>query len=161
MSGIPPQLRQAAQGALRGERSAAFDLLDYLAAQRRWSFETLRARWDGAAKFLTWWHTLEDEQPELLNVSSQHAQAFLDALYAEGLTTSTIRGYREGARAFLKYLYSIHHNLNEEHSYHPFKGTTLPRPPKASFPVDQGKLELESPKNKARLELLVALLNLG
>ena len=65
--------------------------------------ETLRARWDGAAALLGWWHKLEvSQRPPLDRLKDEDAQAFIHSLEDRGLARSTIKSYRVGASALTK-----------------------------------------------------------
>lgn len=139
-------------------KSARYVLRDY-ADRKGWADETFRARWDGASALLFWWDTLDREvRPPLGALDGDDARAFIAALEVQGLSRATIRGYRSGAHALTRAL----HNLVAAPTgmYDPFKGVTL-SPPRRVHELDPAWLAQEKPLTVLRLELLVALLNLG
>lgn len=54
--------------AISGDRKLARMLLREYGIDKRWSNETLRARWDGGAALLGWWHDLPPAARPPLNV---------------------------------------------------------------------------------------------
>ncbi len=107
-----------------GEVASARHVLRHLADRRRWCDETFRARWDGAAALLSWWHTLEPvTRPPLADLSADDAKAFLDWLETQGLARATTKGYRSGAVALTSALRACReHPVVFDPAYSPFKG---------------------------------------
>jgi site-specific recombinase XerD len=159
-----PWIYTLAQRTLTGDVQAARLLLEWQADYRKWTPETARARWDGTARFLAWWCTLPAHvQPPLERLTRDDAQAFIEHLKAEGLAFSTIKNYREGARAFLKIVFATKQRpSNFKHTYDPFRGTVLPKATKQRPEVSPAAIaRYGKHRTQARLELLVALLELG
>jgi hypothetical protein len=147
-----------------GESKSARVVLRHLADRRGWCDETFRARWDGGAALLSWWHTLEPvSRPPLADLNTDDARSFLDHLEGQGLARSTLRGYRVGAAALTSALRACReHPVVFDAAYVPFKGAfvTPPKPsPVSASDVDMGCVT--SPLAHARLELLLALMALG
>src|SRR5687768_3193773 len=87
--------------SLHGDTASAKRLLRHLADHKGWCDETTRARWDGVAALLAWWHSLESAlRPPLWDLSSDDARSFLEYLESMDLARSTLKGYRIGASAF-------------------------------------------------------------
>ncbi len=153
--------KHAHRAAYQGDFQSAFYVLRLHADLRGWTDETLRARWDGASALLTWWHTLEPEtRPPLDALDTEDAQAFLTHLEARGLAKATIRGYRAGARSLTRSLRELGTSPSPVRTYDPFKAVSV-TPARRVYALDPAVLEKEKPRVALRLELLVALLNLG
>lgn len=142
---------------------AAYVLLAY-GDSRLWTDETRRARWDGAAALLAWWHEQDEVvRPPFDNLSKEDAQDFISSLERRGLARSTIRGYRSGASALTKALRAMRTlPVKFDPDYHPF-AQARPTPVKKPIPeVPKERLAaIASPRTRARLALLLALLTLG
>ena len=158
---LPDYARSAAH---HGDRYSARHVLLVYGDLQRWSDETRRARWDGAASLLGWWHE-QDEilRPPLDNLSTEDARAYLHWLEIQGLACSTIRGYRSGARALTKALRGTRTlPIKFDARYDPFAGIQLSKLTKPVPTASKEVLEqMVSPLLRARLELLLALLALG
>jgi hypothetical protein len=160
-----PLAEQCYNAAYKGSRRDAKAVLrTYGLTHRRWTPETVRARWDGAAAFLEWWHTLEpSKRPPLDDLHGCNARAFIRFLESRGLSRSTIKSYRMGASALTKALRWGGGIYTETYPpYDPFRDI-LPalsehKPPQ----IDQTKLEvLADQRARAKLEALLTLLDLG
>ena len=159
----------ALTASLKGDLESAHYVLRHLADRKRWCDETFRARWDGAAALLSWWHTLNPVmRPPLDDLKADDARAFIDHLEAQSLGRSTIKGYRTGAAALTYALRACRTwPVAFNQSYAPFSNlypSTL-RQPSYHLP-SKDDLELRfssvtSPLARARLELLLALMALG
>ena len=147
-----------------GNVTAARYLFQFYSDRKRWTAETYRARWDGAAALLSWWHAKDSsKRPPLDNLSAQDARDFLSSLERRGLARTTVKGYRSGADALTKALRGARTiPLKEDPTYTPFDGI-YPRLEKREHPqIDADFLAaLPSPLSRAKLELLAALLDLG
>lgn len=158
-------LQDHAHAASRyGDATGARVVLQHLADRKGWCDETFRARWDGAAALLVWWHSLEPvSRPPLADLNTDDARSFLDHLEGQGLARSTLKGYRVGAAALTGALRACReHPVVFDPAYTPFKGVfiTPPKPTSVSASdVDMG--HVISPLARARLELLLALMALG
>jgi hypothetical protein len=158
-------LEQSRATAYSGSRrDAKMVLQTYGLTHRRWTTETMRARWDGAAALLDWWHALEpSKRPPLDNLRGGNARAFISTLEKKGLTRSTIKGYRMGASALTKALHwGCGGQEQPDTTYNPFRdilpAQTEHKPPQ----IDREKLEaIDDIRTRAKLEALLALLNLG
>jgi integrase len=150
--------------ALEGSYSGASNVLMIFGDSRLWTDETRRARWDGAASLLRWWHEQDEMlRPPLDNLSKEDTQGFITSLERRGLARSTIQGYRVGASALTKALRAMRTlPVKFDPSYDPF-AQARPTPVKKPLPkVPKEKLtSIASPHTRARLELLLALLALG
>ena len=127
MKGTTHLMTCAYSAARSGDWEAARYVLRWYGDMKRWTTETFRARWDGAASLLVWWHEREPAQrPPLDNLSQEDARAFLGWLEARGLSRSTMRGYRVGARALTKALRSASTSpTNLGTNYDPFREVSL------------------------------------
>lgn len=153
--------KHAQRAAYHGDVRNALYVLRLHADLKGWTDETLRARWDGAAALLTWWHTLDPEmRPPLDALDVEDARAFLTSLEVRGLARTTVRGYRAGARSLTRSLRELGTSPKPEETYDPFKAVCV-SPAKRVYALDPTVLEKEKPRVALRLELLVALLNLG
>lgn len=153
--------KHAQRAAYQGDFQSAFYVLRLHADLKGWTEETLRARWDGAAALLTWWHTLDPEmRPPLNALDAEDAQAFLESLKSRGLARTTVRGYRADARSLTRSLRELGTSPQPEGTYDPFKTVSVP-PAKRVYALDPTVLEKEKPRVALRFELLVALLNHG
>lgn len=94
-----------AHAAHHGTRLYARYILLAYGDRQHWSDETRRARWDGTASLLAWWHE-QDKTTRLPldNLNADDAREYVRWLEAQGLARSTICGYRCGARALTKAL---------------------------------------------------------
>lgn len=150
--------------AYSGDSKLARRILRDYGIDKRWSSETLRARWDGAAALLAWWRDLPPAaRPPLHNLTQDDARAFITALEQRGLARSTIKSYRVGADAMtraLRWAWLI--PVGEDPHYRPFE-MVYPKPKQRAVPeVDQVKLEaLPEGLRRSKLKVLVALLELG
>ncbi len=143
----------------QGDREAARYVLRYYADRKGWTDETFRARWDGVGALLMWWDALDPtSRPPLGALDGDDARAFLTELEARGLARTTIRGYRAGARALIRVLNDF--STIPTDTADPFKDVAL-LPPKRIYKLDPALLSQQKPLTALRLELLVALLNLG
>lgn len=142
---------------------ASYVLLAY-GDKRLWTDETRRARWDGAVSLLAWWHEQDEvARPPLDNLSKEDARDYIASLERRGLARSTIRGYRSGASALTKALNAMRTlPVKFDPHYDPFAQA---RPTPVKKPLAQVSKEalaaIASPRARARLELLLALLDLG
>jgi hypothetical protein len=102
---LPDYARDAThEGSFYG---ASYVLLAYGDFQL-WTDETRRARWDGTASLLTWWHEQDEVvRPPLDNLSVEDAQHYIASLEKRGLARATVRGYRSGASALTKALHAM------------------------------------------------------
>ena len=163
---IRTKLQDHALAASRhGTLGGAQYVLRHHADHKRWCDETLRARWDGAAALLAWWHALEPvERPPLDDLKSEDARAFLLHLETQGLARSTMKGYRIGAAALTCALRAYRDRPGVfDQDYAPFNNVYI-TPIKKPSPNLRQDLELDgvaSPLARARLELLSALTALG
>ena len=158
---LPDYARAAAH---HGDRYSSRYILLIYGDLQGWSDETRRARWDGAASLLAWWHEQDEVlRPPLDNLSAEEAHDYLNYLETQGLARSTIRGYRNGARALTKALRGTQTlPIKFGTAYDPFAGVQLPQAKKPPLEVSEDVLEtIASPLMRARLELLLALLALG
>ena len=152
----------------RGKLESSWYVLRYLADHKRWCDETFRARWDGAAALLSWWHTLDPVvRPPLDDLKESDARAFISYLEAQGLARSTMKGYRTGAAALSHALRACKMwPVTFDQSYAPFSEvypSSLKRPSHHLLSNDL-KVRLgsaTSPLTKARLELLLTMMALG
>ncbi len=150
--------------AYSGDSKPARRLLREYGSDKRWSGETIRARWDGAAALIGWWHDLPPAvRPPLHQLTQDDARAFITALEQRGLARSTIKSYRVGADAMtraLRWAWLI--PVGEDPHYRTFE-EVQPKPKQRAVPeVDQVKLEaLPEGLRRIKLEALVALLELG
>jgi integrase len=150
--------------AYSGDKRLARRVLREYSIDKRWSDETLRARWDGAAALLTWWRDLPPAmRPPLHQLTQDDAQAFVTSLEQRGLARSTIKSYRVGADAMtraLRWAWQI--PVGEDPHYRPFE-KVQPKPKRRAMPaVDQMKLEaLPQGLRRIKLEVLLTLLDLG
>lgn len=154
---------RARAAAYEGDVSAARYVLRWYADRKSWADETFRARWDGACALLGWWHELgAPERPPLDDLNEADASAFLEALAQQGLARTTVRGYRSGASALTRALRAARTSPPTfDETYDPFRSVT-PKPTRKPVPrVDQDHLKSLPPLPRARLELLLALLDLG
>ena len=143
----------------QGDREAARYVLRCYADRKGWTDETFRARWDGVGALLVWWDALDPRsRPPLVALDGDDAQAFLAELEARGLARTTIRGYRAGARALIRALNDF--STIPTDTADPFKDVAL-LPPKRIYKLDPALLSQQKPLTALRLEVLVALLNLG
>ena len=150
--------------AYHGTRLYARYILLVYGDYQRWTDETRRARWDGAASLLAWWHEQDKTtRPPLDNLNAEDVGDYLRWLETQGLARSTMRGYRCGARALTKALHGARSlPVRFDPSYDPFMSVQLSRVKKPVLTVSKERLEqIESPLARARLELLLALLDLG
>ena len=158
---LPDYARSAAH---HGDRYSARHVLLVYGDLQRWSDETRRARWDGAASLLGWWHEQDKMlRPPLDNLSTEDVRAYLHWLESRSLARSTIRGYRSGAQALTKALRGMRTlPIKFDAGYDPFAGVQL-SPAKKPLPqVSKAVLKtVASPLTRTRLELLLALLALG
>ena len=157
---LPDYAREAAhEGSYFG---ANYVLLAY-GDSRLWTDETRRARWDGAAALLAWWHEQDETlRPPLDNLSKEDAQDFISSLERRGLARFTVRGYRSGASALTKALRAMRTlPVKFDPDYDPF-AQARPTPVKKPIPqVPKERLAaIASPRSRARLEVLLALLAL-
>ncbi|CAA9582593.1 MAG: hypothetical protein AVDCRST_MAG86-3016 [uncultured Truepera sp.] len=148
-----------------GSHESARYVLRFVADRKSWCEETFRARWDGAAALLTWWHDLDPTvRPPLDDLKAEDARNFLSYLETQGLARSTMKGYRTGAAALTYALRACRkHPVVLAHDHAPFKGVH-PTPVKRSLPVSVEVADLStmaSPQARAKLELLLALIKLG
>jgi len=158
-------LEQSRATAYTGSsRDAKMVLHTYGLTHCRWTPETMRARWDGAAALLDWWHALEpSKRPPLDNLRGGNARAFISTLEKKGLARSTIKGYRMGASALTKALHWGSGGQEQpDTTYDPFRAIlpslTEHKPPQ----IDRIKLEaIDDIRTRAKLEALLALLDLG
>ena len=142
-----------------GDREAARYVLRCYADRKGWTDETFRARWDGVSALLIWWDALDPtSRPPLGALDGDDARAFLTELEARGLARTTIRGYRSGARALVCALHNF--GTLPTGTVDPFKDVAL-LPPKRIYQLNPALLSQQKPLTALRLELLVALLNLG
>lgn len=149
----------ARRAAYYGDRRSARFVLRTYADRKGWANETFRARWDGASALLSWWDTLDEEvRPPLGALDGDDAQVFVADLEAQGLSRTTIRGYRAGASVLTPALHEL--SASAETAYNPFKGVSL-SPPKRVYELDPKLLGRQKRLTALRLELLVALSNLG
>ncbi len=150
--------------AFTGNKTCARRLLRDYGFDKRWSNETLRARWDGAAALLDWWRALPPAmRPPLNSLNQDDARAFIASLERRGLARSTIKSYRVGADALTQAVrWAWEMPVGEDPHYRPFEGVQ-PRPkPRAVPQLDQAKLEaLPHDQRRTKLEVLLALLDLG
>ncbi len=150
--------------AYSGDSKLARMLLRDYGIDKRWSNETLRARWDGAAALLGWWRDLPPAaRPPLHKLTQDDARTFITSLEQRGLARSTIKSYRVGADAMtraVRWAWVI--PVGEDPHYRPFEDVQ-PKPKQRAVPaVDQVKLEaLPQDLRRIKLEVLVALLDLG
>lgn len=155
----------ALAAAHRGDWLAARYVLRYLADCKRWCDETYRARWDGGAALLAWWHQLDAvTRPPLDDLKEEDARAFLNHLEGQGLARSTIRGYRIGAAALTYALRACKKwPVAFDTSYAPFRNVYLQPVTQTSANTKQEITldKVSSPLTRARLELLLALMALG
>lgn len=153
--------------AFKGDRKSAREVLYSYAIGAKWSSETLRARWDGGAAPLTWWHGLwPPARPPLNCLDPDDARAFITYLEGRGLARSTVKSYRVGADALTKALReSARLPFNKDPLYHPFRDVRpTPKPLGKRPEVDTTKLEAiygEHLRQRIKLEVLLALLDLG
>jgi hypothetical protein len=149
--------------SLHGDTASAKRLLRHLADHRGWCDETMRARWDGVAALLAWWHSLEPAlRPPLWDLSPDDARSFLEYLESMDLARSTLNGYRIGASGFSAALRAYRSSPGAfDPAYAPFKDVYPTRDQKEPFTTDIDLTPIASPITKARLELLLALLHLG
>lgn len=158
-------LTQSNAAAYKGSRRDAKRVLQtYGLTYRHWTPETLRARWDGAAALLDWWHALEpSKRPPLDDLHGGNARSFINTLEKKGLSRSTIKGYRMGASALTKALrWGCREEDQATTTYDPFRdilpALTEHQPPQ----IDRAKLEaIGDIRTRAKLEALIALLDLG
>ncbi len=149
----------AQRTAYHGDRKSARYILRGYADRKGWANETFRARWDGASALLAWWHLLDPAtRPPLSALDAEDARAFLADLEAQGLARTTVRGYRAGASILTRALHDL--SATPTKTYNPFKGVSL-SPPKRVYELDPDLLGRQKRLTALRLELLVALLNLG
>lgn len=164
MSLFPTVDEQRYAAAYEGNYLHAKSILyDYGLRHCQWSRETLRARWDGAAALMDWWHAQEPfKRPPLDDLQVDDARAFISTLECKGLARTTIKSYRTGASALTKAIRWSRGHKGEYPVYDPFKNA-LPAPIKRKVPqVDRMKLEaLGDERTRAKLEALLTLLNLG
>ena len=127
-----------------GDRPRAQRILLVYGDYKVWSDETRRARWDGAASLLTWWHEQDETlRPPLDNLSAVDAQGYLGWLEAQGLARSTIQGYRSGAQALTKALQGMRTlPIKFDASYDPFAGAKLSALKARSYCFKRGAREL-------------------
>ena len=155
----------ALTAAQHGDWQAARYVLRSLADRKGWCDETYRARWDGGAALLAWWHQLDVVQrPPLDDLKAEDARAFLDYLEGQGLARSTIRGYRTGAAALTYALRACKvWPVAFDAHYAPFRSVHLQpvKQPSADTKKTLTFEQVDSPLAKARLELLLALMALG
>lgn len=86
--------------AYSGDSKLARMLLREYGIDKRWSNETLRARWDGTTALLGWWRDLPPAaRPPLHKLIQDDARAFITSLEQRGLARSTIKSYRVGANS--------------------------------------------------------------
>ena len=162
-----PLQAHALAAARHGDLASARYVLRYVADRKRWCDETLRARWDGAATLLRWWHELDSTlRPPLDDLNAADAHAFLEHLQAQGLARSTMTGYRTGAAAMSCALRACRERpVTFEQGYAPFAGIFLPPLKRSSAGLEAiPDLQLDvidSPLARVRLELLLALMALG
>lgn len=151
----------AHRAAYKGDEEAARYVLRAHADRKGWADETFRARWDGASALLSWWRTLDPiSRPPLGMLDTDDARAFLEHLEAQGLACSTVRGYRTGARVLTRALHDLDDSRKKGEVYDAFKGVTI-GPPKRVYELDPKRLAQQKPTVAAKLDLLIALLNLG
>ena len=106
-----------------------------------------------------WWCSLDPtSRPPLGALDSDNARAFLVELEARGLARTTIQGYRSGARALIYALHNFGTLLTA--TVDPFKDVTL-LPPKRIYQLNPALLSQQKSLTALKLEVLVALLNLG
>ena len=158
---LPDYARSAAH---HGDRYSARYVLLVYGDYQGWSDESRRARWDGAASLLGWWHEQDKMlRPPLDNLSTEDVRDYLRWLEAQGLARSTVRGYRSGAKALTRALrgtQTLPIKLDAE--YDPFAGVQLSKLTKPVSTASKEVLEqIVSPLIRVRLELLLALLALG
>ena len=150
--------------AYSGDKSLARRVLREYGGYKRWSKETCRVRWDGAAALLGWWSALPLEaRPPLHQLSQDDARAFITSLEKRGLVRSTIKSYRVGADALtqaLRWGWDIPYR--EDPNYAPFEGVQ-PKPKQRPTPhVDCTRLAvIPVSLRRTKLEALLALLALG
>lgn len=150
--------------AHRGIKLYARHVLLIYGDYQHWSDETRRARWDGAASLLGWWHDQDKTtRPPLDNLNDADARDYLRWLESQGLARSTIRGYRCGARALTKALRGMRSlPVRFDAKYDPFASVHLAPVEKPLPTISKERLEtIPSPLARARLELLLALVALG
>lgn len=164
--GLYPSLtEQSYAAAYKGSRRDAKAVLHtYGLTYCRWTPETMRARWDGAAALLDWWLALEpSKRPPLDNLHGGNARAFISTLENKGLARSTIKSYRVGASALTKALrWGSGAYEQATMTYDPFRdilpALTEHKPPQ----IDRTKLEaIDDHRARAKLEALLTLLALG
>lgn len=160
----PPLAEQCYNAAYKGSRRDAKAVLRAFGLTHcRWTPETVRARWDGAAAFIDWWHSLEpSKRPPLDDLHGGNARAFIRFLENKGLSRATIKSYRAGASALTKALRWGRGVHEQEVPYDPFRGIlpalSEPKPPQ----IDRTRLEaLDDHRARAKLEALLTLLDLG
>ncbi len=149
--------------AHKGHRDEAKLILSDYGRRKRWTRETLRARWDGASALLAWWHNLEvSERPPLDRLEDKDARAFIFSLEAKGLARSTIKSYRTGASALTKAIRFMRDPRNSYPAYDPFRDIQPKLPVRSALLVDKTKLmALKDVRARARLKALLELMALG
>ena len=149
--------------SIYGNTNSAKRILQHLATHKGWCDETFRARWDGTSALLAWWHTLErHERPPLWDLSEADAREFLEHLESMDLARTTIKGYRTGAAAFSGWLRAYRSQpVAFDPSYQPFKNVLPPRDKQQVLATELDLSALTSAKYRAKLGLLLALLDLG
>ena len=153
MTALPDYAHAA---AYRGVRIYARYVLLVYGDYQKWTDETRRARWDGAASLLSWWHEQDKTtRPPLDDLNADDARDYLRWLETRGLARSTMRGYRCGARALTKALRGGRSlPVRFDPSYDPFTSVQLSWVKKSVPTVSKARLnQIESPLAKARLEL--------
>ena len=165
MKGTTHLMTCAHSAARSGDWEAAHYVLRWYGDMKHWTSETFRARWDGAASLLDWWHEREPAlRPPLDRLTKEDAQTFLAWLEARGLSRLTIKGYRVGARALTKALRGASTSpTNLDTNYDPFREVSLSplKRPQPWTDIDPAAIETLTPRQRDRLELLLALLASG
>ena len=161
---IRPLIDQSRDASHYGDNRCARSVLRAYADTKRWTDETYRARWDGAAKLLEWWHGLDERvRPPLDHLTREDAEAFLSWLEHKTFAPSTVKGYLMGANALTKALrWASVQPVKIDDTYQPFK-SVKPTPPRRPPPgAAEGAVEaVDSPLLRAKLRVLFALLTLG
>lgn len=147
--------------ACQGDRAAAKTLL--LHYSKSHNAETFRARWDGAAALLSWWHALTPgARPPLENFRGEDALDFIHSLEAQGLARSTIKSYRVGASDLLKAIRWAQDPSRGDTLYQPLRDARPLPTPKMVPAVDREALAaLPDVRVRAKLTALLSLLALG
>ncbi len=154
-------IRSSHAPACQGDRAAAKTLL--LHYSRSSNTETFRARWDGAAALLNWWHTqAPGARPPLNDFNEGDALTFIRSLEARGLARSTIKSYRIGASDLIKAIRWSQDPSRVDAAYRPFRDARpLPKPMKVPAVDEVALAALPDVRARAKINALLSLLTLG